>query len=629
MKKILLAILLLLSIVVITSCSKNDDDNNQTNDEPVTLAAPVITLTNNVVSWTQVNNATGYIVSKNNTELDVIQQTSYTITDTEVGDYMIKVKAVGDNENYLDSNYSNSVTYKVEKPQEDTPTLTNTTVYVVGDSTVSSFNDNYFYPRYGYGTQLLNYLDSQYVTVNNLALSGRSSRSFLKEANYNTLKSSIQSGDYLIIGFGHNDEKAELDRYSNPNLSYMDSTRMLGNTELESEVSFQYVLYNYYVKLALDKGATPILCTPIVRYNDTNNYDGSSSHVTTDATAEGIVYPGGDYSQAIKTLGSQTNTTVIDLTTITKEEYIELGSEARYFHAMTSGKYNDDKTEIIGNLDSLDKTHTNIYGAKNNAYNICKALLETDNTLKYYVKSDIVKPTKENDLVSNPNYVIPTYSEFTDADKSLNWTSVTAPWYGSVFGDCGGASKITTFTVAQNGNSFTVGNTTNAGKIGSSEGIAMIFQQVLATKNIEFEATVRLTNFVANNNQTGFGLMIRDDIYIDTYDASILSNYCAAGMYVSGSGQTFNALYSRVNGILTPSGNKLVQPQQNEVINLKITKVNSTVTVYYNNLEQAYYDFDLQAIDNKYFYVGMYATRGTVATFEDVVLTITGDSTQA
>ena len=99
MKKILLAILLLLSIVVITSCSKNDDDNNQTNDKPVTLAAPVITLTNNVVSWTQVNNATGYIVSKNNTELDVIQQTSYTITDTEVGDYVIKVKAVGDNEN--------------------------------------------------------------------------------------------------------------------------------------------------------------------------------------------------------------------------------------------------------------------------------------------------------------------------------------------------------------------------------------------------------------------------------------------------------------------------------------------------------------------------------------------------
>ena len=29
------------------------------------------------------------------------------------------------------------------------------TLWVVGDSTLSSFDDKYYYPRYGYGTKLL------------------------------------------------------------------------------------------------------------------------------------------------------------------------------------------------------------------------------------------------------------------------------------------------------------------------------------------------------------------------------------------------------------------------------------------------------------------------------------------
>ena len=135
-------------------------------------------------------------------------------------------------------------------------------IYVVGDSTVCSFNDNYYLPRYGYGTQLTEYLNVQSNQVVNLAISGRSSLSFLTESNYTTLKTSIAEGDYLIIGFGHNDEKSDdAARFTNPTKSYTDDTTANGP-------SFQYTLYENYVKLAKDKGATPILCTPIVRYDD-------------------------------------------------------------------------------------------------------------------------------------------------------------------------------------------------------------------------------------------------------------------------------------------------------------------------------------------------------------------------
>ena len=88
------------------------------------------------------------------------------------------------------------------------------TLWVIGDSTVSSFEDKYYYPRYGYGTMLDKYLNDN-VKVVNIALSGRSSKSYLSEPEYNTLINGMKQGDYLLIGFGHNDEKTEKERYWN------------------------------------------------------------------------------------------------------------------------------------------------------------------------------------------------------------------------------------------------------------------------------------------------------------------------------------------------------------------------------------------------------------------------------
>lgn len=42
-------------------------------------------------------------------------------------------------------------------------------LWVVGDSTLSSFEDKYYLPRYGYGTKLQEYLDDE-IIVKNLAL---------------------------------------------------------------------------------------------------------------------------------------------------------------------------------------------------------------------------------------------------------------------------------------------------------------------------------------------------------------------------------------------------------------------------------------------------------------------------
>lgn len=247
---------------------------------------------------------------------------------------------------------------------------------MVGDSTVCDFpSETTYYRRYGYGGELEKYLNTDSLTINNLALSGRSSKSFITENNYETLKSSIKEGDYLLIGFGHNDEKAEEARYTNPNGDYL------------TDGSFANYLYNYYVKLATDKKANPILCTPICRYSEKKDYTGAAAHITSSVTG----YPGGDYPSSIRTLGTTLSIPVIDLTSLTKDLY-------------TGGSLVEDDVKHLFAWSTpeamYDSTHTSIFGARYNAYFIASKLIDTTSSLASYVKEGIIAPTRALDLIN-------------------------------------------------------------------------------------------------------------------------------------------------------------------------------------------------------------------------------------
>ena len=496
------------------------------------------------------------------------------------------------------------------KPEPEAPeVLDPITIYLVGDSTVCSFADSYYYPRYGYGTQLAGYLDDK-ATVVNLALSGRSSKSFLTEANYETLKNSLKEGDYLLIGFGHNDEKSDDGaRFTDASKPYTDDT------------SFGYYLYNYYVKLALDAGATPILCTPVVRAKTNDNYSGSEGHVT--AT--------GDYAQAIRDLGKAVDVSVIDLTAITKAEYEAKCYEgAKLYHAVTVGMKDGDN--IVPNWDSIDKTHLNIYGAKFVAYNIASELLKLD-TIKWYVKDGITAPT-EADLVANPDYK---YSDYTAPDLSKyqpadHFTTITDGWYGTGFGDTGGdpASASNGYYATETAEGiFKVGNDKGKGKFASgSDGFAFLFTQIEADKN--FKITVDATIITApTSKQSGFGLMLRDDVYLPIKDASITSNYVTAGILCEES--STNALFKRENASLS-KGQAFDSglPAVGDVYTMSIERVGQSITVTVTQgdktVSTTHYDFDLFAKDGGYMYVGMFANRGTVVEFTNLEFEITGTS---
>ena len=182
------------------------------------------------------------------------------------------------------------------------------TLFLVGDSTMAAFPSGPGETRYGYGTRLQDCFDPS-VQVVNLALSGRSSKSFLAEEEYNLLLSSLKQGDYLAIAFGHNDEKPDPARHTAANLPADDPR------------GFAYHLDRYYLQIAFDRGAHPILCTPIVRRDPEGRYIGAHVH----RVGEGSDGEAEDYPQTIRDLAFLRGVTLIDMTQATERLYRERG----------------------------------------------------------------------------------------------------------------------------------------------------------------------------------------------------------------------------------------------------------------------------------------------------------------
>ena len=486
--------------------------------------------------------------------------------------------------------------------------LKNTTVYVVGDSTLSSFSDDYYMPRYGYGTQLYRYLLPQAKVVN-LALSGRSSKSFLTEENYKILLSSLSSGDFLVIGFGHNDEKGEDERYTNANLGYLDESTERG-------LSFRNNLYKNYIVPARERGAIPILCTPIVRLSEEDDYSRSCGHIT----ASSGKYEGGDYAAAIRALGDSADVTVIDLTSSSKARYMKVGHEkAALFHAWaaTSG----------GKMTGLDGTHLNKYGAAQTAYEWAQLLLRTDNPLKNYLVKDLSAPTEDMLAQSvNPDYKEPVYKPFSPELAQKAQFSAQPRWSVTVMGDFGGGEPVQEFLAERTADGWKAGNdsTVPRGKVsGSSDGFVAVFAQVEADKNFVFEAQATLQSLAPSaDGQTAFGIMVRDDIYIDEYVPSLSSNYIAAGSLGGKAG-----VFVREGGKLS-----LFAPQsaaEGKTFSLCIKKINQQIVATCNGEERAFFDFDLVSVDNNFCYVCLFANRGAVVAFSDVKFNVTGEAVRA
>ncbi len=180
-------------------------------------------------------------------------------------------------------------------------------IYLIGDSTMAQY-DSTRHPLTGWA-EMLQPLFNDNVTVHNLGKSGRSTKSYIDLGHWKTALDSLKKGNYLIIQFGHNDEKEyDSTRYTIPGGSF--------NANLKK-----------FIKEAREKGAIPILATPIRR----RKFDDEGNLLDTH----------GKYPDAVREVAKEENVPLIDLQKSTKKLIERYGVEGskKLFMNLEPGEY--------------------------------------------------------------------------------------------------------------------------------------------------------------------------------------------------------------------------------------------------------------------------------------------------
>ncbi len=168
------------------------------------------------------------------------------------------------------------------------------TVYLAGDSTMAEKAENKR-PETGWGEKLQQYFDAKKVKIDNRALNGRSTKSFIDEGRWKAIVDDLKKGDYVFIEFGHNDEKTEdPKRYAAPNTDY--------RTNLIK-----------FVNETRAKNAIPVLLTPVMR----RKFDENGNFVDTH----------GEYPDAVRKVAAELKVPLIDMHRLSEKTLKDMGAE--------------------------------------------------------------------------------------------------------------------------------------------------------------------------------------------------------------------------------------------------------------------------------------------------------------
>lgn len=169
-----------------------------------------------------------------------------------------------------------------------------TTIYSIGDSTMATKVNPDTNPEFGWCQVLPTFFKSD-VIIDNRAVNGRSTKSFIAEKKWEAVYKVLKPGDYVFIQFGHNDGKVtDSLRYTNPHTAY------------------RYNLIQF-VKEAREKGAIPILFSPIARRNFNEQGVLISKHET--------------YPMEMRLVAQEFNVPFIDMEYLTESLEIAYGPE--------------------------------------------------------------------------------------------------------------------------------------------------------------------------------------------------------------------------------------------------------------------------------------------------------------
>lgn len=216
-------------------------------------------------------------------------------------------------------------------------------IHMMGDSTMK-YNNFYTYPQVGWGQVLHLFVKNEWLVID-YAENGRSTKSFIDEGRFAHILDNMESGDFVICAFGHNDEKKyDPTRYTEPYGDYQKNL-LYFKTEVEK------------------KGGTIVYATPITR------------HKFVDGVC---VNSHGEYPQAMLDFCKENNATCVDLNKLTIDLYNKVGEEeSKKFHLIfPAGRYSNCPEG------KDDHSHLVYAGAVMVAELFARAIAKTDSPIK-------------------------------------------------------------------------------------------------------------------------------------------------------------------------------------------------------------------------------------------------------
>ena len=354
----------------------------------------------------------------------------------------------------------------------------NFTIYLAGDSTVKTYNENTYIG--GWGQYFEKFFDTDYVKVVNMAEGGRSTRSFINEGRLyesnatstfkvTSIESQIKEGDYLFIQFGHNDDDTKksssystmydrmvpLGQADNNGIYPTTPATKVATSSLPQEyinyasdseeasalttlAKYGSEYYSYdcggtykwylkqYVEFAQSKGATPVLVTPVARVKF------SGDEIIGGAGLHGENFA---YVEAVRQLADELDVALIDLFADSKEMLETATPE--YANFLMALKPNDlsgnwpsgyDMTYQNTNLGytGIEGTHYNKYGAYLQAAMVSEQLLNIDTLpLKHYIQNNDYYIEPSNNISKSVQNKLASLIEVLDVvDENKNQLSV-------------------------------------------------------------------------------------------------------------------------------------------------------------------------------------------------------------
>lgn len=259
-----------------------------------------------------------------------------------------------------------------------TPAKRNITIFTIGDSTMANKKLEGENPERGWGQMLSRYFTDD-ITIDNHAVNGRSSKSFIDEGRWDAVLSKIQKGDYVFIQFGHNDEKDDPNRHTDPGTTFdANLKKFVEDTRAKGGIP---VLFNSIVRRNFGKADGKAVANAIKQDDIRNEIDPKAPKDSIEEGAK-LIDTHGAYLISPKNVAKELNVTFIDLNSLThklvegmgpqKSKELYLWVEPKTVPALPNGRE--------------DNTHLNVHGASVIAEMAVKAVAEAIPELQQYVR---------------------------------------------------------------------------------------------------------------------------------------------------------------------------------------------------------------------------------------------------